>query len=389
MNIHEYQAKQLLRDFAVTVLRGGVAATPEDAVKVAEQLGGPVWVVKAQIHAGGRGKGGGVKVTKSLEEVRAEAKRMLGMTLVTPQTGPKGKTVHRVYIEDGCDIARELYLGMLLDRATSRVTVMASAEGGVEIEEVAATHPEKIIRVPIDPALGLMPFHARKIAYGLKLEGNQVGSAIKFLMAMYKAFVALDASIVEINPLVVTKAGEVVALDAKMNFDDNALFRHKEIEALRDESEEDPTEREASRHELNYIKLDGSIGCMVNGAGLAMATMDIIKLYGGEPANFLDVGGGATRERVTTAFKLILSDHNVRGILVNIFGGIMRCDIIAEGVVAAAREVRLEVPLVVRLEGTNVELGKKILKDSGLPIVSAENLADAAEKVVKAVREAA
>jgi succinyl-CoA synthetase beta subunit len=389
VNIHEYQAKQLLRDFAVTVLRGGVAATPEDAVKVAEQLGGPVWVVKAQIHAGGRGKGGGVKVVKSLEEVRAEAKRMLGMTLVTPQTGPKGKTVHRVYIEDGCDIARELYLGMLLDRATSRVTVMASAEGGVEIEEVAATHPEKIIRVAIDPALGLMPFHARKIAYGLKLEGNQVGSAIKFLMAMYKAFIALDASIVEINPLVVTKAGEVVALDAKMNFDDNALFRHKEIEALRDESEEDPTEREASRHELNYIKLDGSIGCMVNGAGLAMATMDIIKLYGGEPANFLDVGGGATRERVTTAFKLILSDHNVRGILVNIFGGIMRCDIIAEGVVAAAREVRLEVPLVVRLEGTNVELGKKILKDSGLPIVSAENLADAAEKVVKAVREAA
>jgi succinyl-CoA synthetase beta subunit len=389
VNIHEYQAKQLLRDFAVTVLRGGVAATPEDAVKVAEQLGGPVWVVKAQIHAGGRGKGGGVKVVKSLEEVRAEAKRMLGMTLVTPQTGQKGKTVHRVYIEDGCDIARELYLGMLLDRATSRVTVMASAEGGVEIEEVAATHPEKIIRVAIDPALGLMPFHARKIAYGLKLEGNQVGSAIKFLMAMYKAFIALDASIVEINPLVVTKAGEVVALDAKMNFDDNALFRHKEIEALRDESEEDPTEREASRHELNYIKLDGSIGCMVNGAGLAMATMDIIKLYGGEPANFLDVGGGATRERVTTAFKLILSDHNVRGILVNIFGGIMRCDIIAEGVVAAAREVRLEVPLVVRLEGTNVELGKKILKDSGLPIVSAENLADAAEKVVKAVREAA
>jgi succinyl-CoA synthetase beta subunit len=389
VNIHEYQAKQLLRDFAVTVLRGGVAATAEDAVKVAEQLGGPVWVVKAQIHAGGRGKGGGVKVVKSLEEVRAEAKRMLGMTLVTPQTGQKGKTVHRVYIEDGCDIARELYLGMLLDRATSRVTVMASAEGGVEIEEVAATHPEKIIRVAIDPALGLMPFHARKVAYGLKLEGNQVGSAIKFLMAMYKAFVALDASIVEINPLVVTKAGEVVALDAKMNFDDNALFRHKEIEALRDESEEDPTEREASRHELNYIKLDGSIGCMVNGAGLAMATMDIIKLYGGEPANFLDVGGGATRERVTTAFKLILSDHNVRGILVNIFGGIMRCDIIAEGVVAAAREVRLEVPLVVRLEGTNVELGKKILKDSGLPIVSAENLADAAEKVVKAVREAA
>ena len=389
MNIHEYQAKELLRDFGVAVLRGGVATTPEEAVKVAEGLGGPVWVVKAQIHAGGRGKGGGVKVVKSLEDLRAEARRMLGMTLVTPQTGPKGKAVHRVYIEDGCDIAREIYLGMLIDRTTSRVTVMASAEGGMEIEEVAATHPEKIIRLAIDPALGMMGFHARRIAYGLGLEGKQVASAVKFLTAMYKAFVQLDASIVEINPLVVTKAGDVVALDAKMNFDDNALFRHKDIEALRDESEEDPTEREASRHELNYIKLDGSIGCMVNGAGLAMATMDIIKLHGGEPANFLDVGGGATRERVTTAFKLILSDENVRGILVNIFGGIMRCDIIAEGVVAAAREVRLEVPLVVRLEGTNVELGKKILKESGLPIVSADNLADAAGKVVKAVKEAA
>jgi succinyl-CoA synthetase beta subunit len=389
VNIHEYQAKQLLRDFGVAVLRGGVATSPEEAVKVAEGLGGPVWVVKAQIHAGGRGKGGGVKVVKSVEDVRAEARRMLGMTLITPQTGPKGKAVHRVYIEEGCDIAREIYLGMLIDRATSRVTVMASAEGGMEIEEVAAKHPEKIIRVAIDPALGLMPFHARKIAYGLGLQGNQVGSAIKFLTAMYKAFLQLDASIVEINPLVVTKAGEVIALDAKMNFDDNALARHKDVAALRDESEEDPTEREASRHELNYIKLDGSIGCMVNGAGLAMATMDIIKLHGGEPANFLDVGGGATRERVTTAFKLILSDQNVRGILVNIFGGIMRCDIIAEGVVAAAREVRLEVPLVVRLEGTNVELGKKILKESGLPIVSADNLADAAEKVVRAVKEAA
>jgi succinyl-CoA synthetase beta subunit len=389
VNIHEYQAKQLLRDFGVAVLRGGVATSPEEAVKVAEGLGGPVWVVKAQIHAGGRGKGGGVKVMKSPEDVRAEARRMLGMTLITPQTGPKGKAVHRVYIEEGCDIAREIYLGMLIDRATSRVTVMASAEGGMEIEEVAARHPEKIIRVAIDPALGLMPFHARKIAYGLSLQANQVGSAIKFLTAMYKAFLQLDASIVEINPLVVTKTGEVIALDAKMNFDENALFRHKDVAALRDESEEDPTEREASRHELNYIKLDGSIGCMVNGAGLAMATMDIIKLHGGEPANFLDVGGGATRERVTTAFKLILSDQNVRGILVNIFGGIMRCDIIAEGVVAAAREVRLEVPLVVRLEGTNVELGKKILKESGLPIVSADNLADAAEKVVRAVKEAA
>jgi succinyl-CoA synthetase beta subunit len=389
VNIHEYQAKQLLRDFGVAVLRGGVATSPEEAVKVAEGLGGPVWVVKAQIHAGGRGKGGGVKVVKSLDDVRTEARRMLGMTLVTPQTGPKGKAVHRVYVEDGCDIAREIYLGMLIDRSTSRVTVMASSEGGMEIEEVAAKHPEKIIRVAIDPALGMMPFHARKIAYGLGLEGKQVGSAIKFLTAMFKAFLQLDASIVEINPLVVTKAGEVIALDAKMNFDDNALFRHKDVEALRDESEEDPTEREAARHELNYIKLDGSIGCMVNGAGLAMATMDIIKLHGGEPANFLDVGGGATRERVTTAFKLILSDQNVRGILVNIFGGIMRCDIIAEGVVAAAREVRLEVPLVVRLEGTNVELGKKILKESGLPIVSADNLADAAQKVVKSVKEAA
>ncbi len=389
MNIHEYQAKELMRDFGVAVLRGGVAATPEEAVKVAEGLGGPVWVVKAQIHAGGRGKGGGVKVVKSLDDVRAQARHMLGMTLVTPQTGPKGKAVHRIYVEDGCDIAREIYLGMLIDRASSRVTVMASSEGGVEIEKIAAEHPQKIIKVAIDPALGLMPFHARKIAYGLGLKDGQVGGAIKFLTAMYKAFVQLDASIVEINPLVVTKKGEVIALDAKMSFDDNALFRHKEIEALRDESEEDPTEREASRHELNYIKLDGAIGCMVNGAGLAMATMDIIKLHGGAPANFLDVGGGATRQRVTTAFKLILSDPNVRGILVNIFGGIMRCDIIAEGVVAAAREVRLEVPLVVRLEGTNVELGKKILKESGLPIVSADNLADAAEKVVRAVREAA
>ncbi|HXV22671.1 MAG TPA: ADP-forming succinate--CoA ligase subunit beta [Alphaproteobacteria bacterium] len=387
MNIHEYQAKELMRDYGVAVLRGGVAATPEEAVKVAEGLGGPVWVVKAQIHAGGRGKGGGVKVVKSLGDVRAQARNMLGMTLVTPQTGPRGKTVHRVYVEDGCDIAREIYLGMLIDRASSRVTVMASSEGGMEIEEVAAKHPEKIIKVAIDPALGLMAFHGRKIAFGLGLK--DVGGAIKFLTAMYKAFVQLDTSIIEINPLVVTKKGEVIALDAKMSFDDNALFRHKEIEALRDETEEDPTEREASRQELNYIKLDGSIGCMVNGAGLAMATMDIIKLHGGEPANFLDVGGGATRERVTTAFKLILSDPNVRGILVNIFGGIMRCDIIAEGVVAAAREVRLEVPLVVRLEGTNVELGKKILKESGLPIVSADNLADAAEKVVRAVREAA
>ena len=314
---------------------------------------------------------------------------MLGHGLVTHQTGPQGKEVKRVYVEAGIDIDRELYLGMLMDRGASRVVVMASTEGGMEIEKVAANTPEKIIKVTIDPATGLMPFHARRIAYGLGLEGDQVSPALKFIAAMYRAFIELDASIVEINPLVVTKAGEVMALDAKMNFDDNALFRHKEVEELRDESEEEPAELEAAKHGLNYIKLDGNIGCMVNGAGLAMATMDIIKLYGGAPANFLDVGGGATRERVTTAFKLILSDPHVEGILVNIFGGIMRCDVIAEGVVAAAREISLGVPLVVRLEGTNVELGKKILRESGLPILSADNLADAAEKIVKAVKEAA
>jgi succinyl-CoA synthetase beta subunit len=314
---------------------------------------------------------------------------MLGKVLVTHQTGAQGKEVKRVYVEAGTEIARELYLGILIDRSISRVVVMASTEGGTEIETVAAKTPEKIIRTVIDPATGLMPFHARRIAYGLGLEGDQVSPAIKFITAMYRAFIELDASIVEINPLVVTKAGEVMALDAKMNFDDNALFRHKDVEALRDETEEDPSELEAAKHGLNYIKLDGNIGCMVNGAGLAMATMDIIKLYGGAPANFLDVGGGATRERVTTAFKLILSDPHVEGILVNIFGGIMRCDVIAEGVVAAAKEISLGVPLVVRLEGTNVELGKKILRESGLPIVSADNLADAAEKIVKAVKEAA
>jgi succinyl-CoA synthetase beta subunit len=320
--------------------------------------------------------------------VRAAAKKMIGMTLVTHQTGPQGKEVKRVYVEEGCDIKRELYLGMLIDRSSARVTLMASTEGGVEIEEVAARTPGKILRVAVDPVEGLQPFYGRKVAFGLGLEGTQVASAVKFLSGMYNAFIALDASLVEINPLVVTGAGEVMALDAKMNFDDNALFRHREIADLRDEDEEDPTEREAARHDLNYVKLGGNIGCMVNGAGLAMATMDIIKLYGGEPANFLDVGGGATKERVTTAFKLILSDAHVEGILVNIFGGIMRCDVIAEGVVAAAREVSLHVPLVVRLEGTNVELGKKILAQSGLPIVSADNLADAAEKVVKAVKEA-
>jgi succinyl-CoA synthetase beta subunit len=388
MNIHEYQAKALISKYGVATPPGHVAYTPEEAVQAAQKLGGSVWVVKAQIHAGGRGKAGGVKVVKSLDDVKSTAQNMLGMTLVTHQTGPAGKVVKRIYVEGGCDIKRELYLGMLVDRATSRITVMASAEGGVNIEEVAAKTPEKLLKVAIDPATGIQPYHTRKIAFFLGLEGNQIASASKFITAMYAAFNALDCSIVEINPLVVTGAGDVLALDAKVNFDDNALFRHKDIEELRDPDEEDPAELEAAKHSLNYIKLDGSIGCMVNGAGLAMATMDIIKLYGGSPANFLDVGGGATKERVTTAFKIILSDSNVEGILVNIFGGIMRCDVIAEGVVAAAREVSLHVPLVVRLEGTNVELGKKILAQSGLKILSADNLADAAEKVVKAVKEA-
>ncbi len=389
MNIHEYQAKGLLAEYGVAVLRGGVAYTPEEAESVARDLGGPVWVVKAQIHAGGRGKGGGVKLARSVAEVKDAARDLLDMTLVTHQTGPQGKVVKRIYVEDGCEIARELYLGMLIDRATGRITVMASTEGGVEIEEVAARTPEKILKLVLDPAIGLQPYHARKVAFGLGLEGRQVSSAVKFLLATYQCFLDSDASMIEINPLVVTADGAVVALDAKMNFDDNALFRHQNVAEMRDENEEDPRELEASRHDLNYVKLDGQIGCMVNGAGLAMATMDIIKLYGGEPANFLDVGGGATRERVTSAFKLILSDPNVKGILVNIFGGIMRCDVIAEGVVAAAREVDLHVPLVVRLEGTNVDLGKKILADSGLEIVSAENLAAAAEKIVAAVKDAA
>src|SRR3954453_20616596 len=389
MNIHEYQAKALIGKFGVAAPQCHVAYTADEAVQAAQKLGGSVWVVKAQIHAGGRGKAGGVKVAKSIDEVKAAAQKMLGMTLVTHQTGPAGKVVKRIYVEAGCDIKRELYLGMLVDRATSRVTVMASSEGGVEIEEVAAKTPEKILKVAIDPATGIQPYHTRKIAFFLGLEGNQIASAAKFITAMYGAFNALDCSIVEINPLVVTGAGDVLALDAKVNFDDNALFRHKDIEELRDPDEEDPAELEAAKHSLNYIKLDGNIGCMVNGAGLAMATMDIIKLYGGAPANFLDVGGGATKERVATAFKIILSDSNVEGILVNIFGGIMRCDVIAEGVVAAAREVSLHVPLVVRLEGTNVNLGKKILAESGLAITSADNLADAAEKIVKAVKEAA
>ncbi len=389
MNIHEYQAKQLLARFGVAVPRGRVAYTPEEAVEAADALGGSLWVVKAQIHAGGRGKAGGVKLARSREEVRAAAAALIGTTLVTHQTGPAGRQVKRVYVEECCDIARELYVGLLVDRDSGRMTLMGSTEGGVEIEQVAAAAPEKIRTVRIDPATGIQPFHARWIAYGLALEGTQVAAAARFITGMHDAFVALDASVVEINPLIVTGDDRVVALDAKMTFDDNALFRHADIAELRDEDEEDPMEREALRHDLNYIKLDGNIGCMVNGAGLAMATMDIIKFCGGKPANFLDVGGGASRDRITAAFKLILSDPNVEGILVNIFGGIMRCDVIAEGVVAAAREVSLDVPLVVRLAGTNVALGKKLLADSGLPIVSADTLAEAAERVVHAVAKAA
>jgi succinyl-CoA synthetase beta subunit len=398
MNIHEYQAKELLAKYGVAVLKGGVAWTPDEAVKAAEALPGPIRVVKAQIHAGGRGKGhfegdasgkGGVRIAKSVEEVRAQAEAMLGRTLITKQTGAAGRKVRRVYVEDGCRIARELYLSLLVDRATGRVTIVASTEGGMEIEEVAAHQPEKILRAAIDPAAGISAFHGRKLAFGLGLTGKQIGTFGKFIDALYKAFVALDCAIIEINPLVVTEEGEVVALDAKVSFDDNALYRHPELNDLKDEGEQDAKELEAAKYDLNYVALDGTIGCMVNGAGLAMATMDIIQLYGAAPANFLDVGGGATKERVTAAFKIILSDPNVEGILVNIFGGIMRCDVIAEGVVAAAREVALNVPLVVRLEGTNVELGKQILAKSGLPIVSADNLADAAEKIVRAVKEAA
>jgi len=389
MNIHEYQAKQVLKSFGVPVPDGGVAFTADEAVAAAEELGGPVWVVKAQIHAGGRGKGGGVKVVKSIDDVRAEAERMLGMTLITHQTGPEGKEVGRIYVEDGSDIARELYLSILVDRATSQVSFIASTEGGMDIEEVAAETPEKIITLPVDPASGISDHHGREIAFALGLEGDQVKQAVKLVHNLYQAFVETDMSLLEINPLVVTGGGDLVCLDAKVNFDSNALYRHADIVELRDLSEEDPAEVEASKYDLSYIKLDGTIGCMVNGAGLAMATMDIIKLYGGEPANFLDVGGGATKEKVTEAFKIILSDKNVEGILVNIFGGIMRCDVIAEGVIAAAKELSLSVPLVVRLEGTNVELGKEIMANSDLAIIPADNLDDAAEKIVAAVKEAA
>jgi succinyl-CoA synthetase beta subunit len=386
MNIHEYQAKEVLRGFGAPVPRGKAAFTVEEAVAAAKELGGPVWVVKAQIHAGGRGKGGGVKVVKSIEDVEKEAKRMLGMTLVTHQTGPHGRLVKRLYIEDGSAIERELYLSALVDRATSRIAFIASTEGGMDIEEVAHSTPEKIKTFQIEPAVGYSNYVGLDIASALQLKGDQVKQLGAVIKSIYDAFVAKDMSLLEINPLVVTKSGQVVCLDAKINFDDNALYRHKDIQAYRDLDEEDPAEVAASKFDLSYIKLDGEIGCMVNGAGLAMATMDIIKLYGSEPANFLDVGGGATKEKVTAAFKIIVSDPNVKGILVNIFGGIMKCDIIAEGIIAAAKEISLQVPLVVRLEGTNVELGKEILAKSGMAIISANDLADAAEKIVKAVK---
>lgn len=397
MNIHEYQAKTLLKKYGVAVPDGIPAMSVDEAVKAAAQLPGPLYVVKAQIHAGGRGAGkfknnptgkGGVRLCKTAEEVKVAAEAMLGQVLVTKQTGPEGKEVQRLYVTDGVDIKKEYYCSVVLDRATSRVTFMASTEGGMDIEEVAEKHPEKIVKVAIDPVAGFQPFHARELAFALGFEGTANKSAIKFFTALYKAFVELDASIVEINPLIVTDKDEVVALDAKMNFDDNALFRQPDVAAMRDESEEDEKETVAKNFDLSYVALDGNIGCMVNGAGLAMSTMDIIKLYGGEPANFLDVGGGANKEKVTAAFKIILADPKVKGVLVNIFGGIMKCDIIAEGIIAAAKEVSLAVPLVVRLEGTNVEKGKEILSKSGLAIIPADNLADAAQKVVDATKQA-
>jgi succinyl-CoA synthetase beta subunit len=386
MNIHEYQAKSVLKKFGVPVSPGKVAYTPAEAEAIAKELGGDLWVVKAQIHAGGRGKGGGVKLAKNYDEVRELTKNMIGMILKTHQTGPEGREVKRVYIEKGSDISKELYFSAIVDRDTGWITFMASTEGGVNIEDVAHDTPEKILLVKVDPATGFQGFHARKLAFGLNIPKELQKDFFAFAKGIYDAFIGTDASQIEINPLVITKDNKLIALDAKMNFDSNSLFRHPDIVDLRDEDEEDPLERQAAKFDLAYIKMDGNIGCMVNGAGLAMATMDIIQLYGGMPANFLDVGGGATKEKVTEAFKLILSDPNVEGILINIFGGIMRCDIIAEGVVSAAREVSLDVPLVVRLEGTNVELGKEILAKSGLAIQSADNLADAARKIVNSVK---
>lgn len=382
MNIHEYQGKEILRKYGVAVPNGRVAFSPDEAVKVAKELGSNVTVVKAQIHAGGRGKAGGVKIAKNLDEVRSYAKELLGKILVTHQTGPEGKEVKRLYIEEGSDIRKEYYLSFVLDRATSRVTLMGSEEGGMDIEEVAEKNPEKIFKEVIDPVTGLMPFQARRMAFNMNIPAKLVNKAVKLMLGLYNAFIEKDASIVEINPLVVTGDDEVVALDAKFNFDGNALYRHKDILELRDFDEEDPKEIEASKYDLSYIALDGNIGCMVNGAGLAMATMDTISYYGGSPANFLDVGGGATAEKVTEAFKIILSDPKVKGIFVNIFGGIMKCDVIAEGVIIAAKEVGLEVPLVVRLEGTNVQRGKQLLNESGLNIVAADSMADGAQKIV-------
>lgn len=385
MNIHEYQAKELLKRYGVTTLKGQIAFSPDEAVTAAKAIGGSLWVVKAQIHAGGRGKGGGVKIAKSTDEVKDLAKKMLGMTLITPQTGPEGKKVQKIYIEEGCNIAKEYYVACLVDRSTGRIAVMASKEGGVEIEEVAAHNPDAIKKVYVDPAVGLAAYQARLLAFQIGMSPEVVNKAVKFFLGLYEAFVKEDCSIAEINPLVVTKEGNVIALDAKMNFDSNALFRHPDILGLRDLNEEEPTEIEASKYDLAFIKLDGNIGCLVNGAGLAMATLDIIKLHGQAPANFLDVGGGANKEKVTAAFKIILKDPNVKAILVNIFGGIMKCDVIADGVISASKEVGLKVPLVVRLEGTNVELGKKMLKESGLNITPADDLTDAAKKVVAAV----
>ena len=386
MNIHEFQAKDLLRRYGVPVPNGKVALTPQEAKAAAAELGGRS-VVKGQIHAGGRGKAGGVKLAASPEEAESAAKEMLGKKLVTRQTGPEGREVRQVLVEQSVNIERELYLGMVLDRGKSRVAVICSSEGGVEIEEVAAAHPEKILKELIDPAIGLQPFQCRRLAYALELPAQQVSKLVAMMQALYRAFDECDCSIAEINPLILTKEGAVMALDAKMNFDANALFRHQEILALRDLNEEDPREVEASRHDLSYVSLNGNIACMVNGAGLAMATMDIIKQYGGEPANFLDVGGGANEERVANAFKILLADDRVRGVLINIFGGIMRCDVLAQGVVAAARDLNVSLPLVVRMQGTNVDQGKKILADSGLPIISAETMAEAAEKIVAAVRQ--
>ena len=387
MNIHEFQAKEILKRFGVAVPRGIVASTPEEAKAAAIELGGGVCVVKAQIHAGGRGKGGGVKVVKSADEAAEKARDMLGKNLITHQTGPAGRQVRRVLVEQGLNIQREIYLAMVLDRAQSRVSVICSSEGGVEIEEVAAKHPEKILKETIDPVIGLAPFQCRRLAYALEMPSDLTHKMVAVMQGLHRAFDECDASLAEINPLIVTKEGQVMALDAKMNFDSNAFFRQKEILALRDFYEEDPREVEASKYDLSYISLDGNIACMVNGAGLAMATMDIIKLYGGEPANFLDVGGGADKEKVAQAFKILLADPRVRGVLINIFGGIMRCDILAQGVVEASRQLNVSVPLVVRMQGTNVELGRKILAESGLAIISAETMAEAAEKIVKAVNK--